>query len=71
MQNDEFTQTDLRLIGMNGSHHHVLRTGRDTEKCDFTLTENITQPESGTLESHPIRVNVIQMNELIIILFPD
>ena len=70
VQNDVLTQTALRLIGRNRNHHHIFHTIRDTKQSQLTFRKQTAQPTGGTLESHPIRANVIQMNELIIILFP-
>lgn len=69
VQNDVLTQTALRLIGRNRNHHHIFHTIRDTKQSQLTFRKQTAQPTGGTLESHPIRVNVIQMNEFIIILF--
>ena len=70
VQNNVLTQTALRLIGRNRNHHHIFHTIRDTKQSQLTFRKQTAQPTGGTLESHPIRVNVIQMNEFIIILFP-
>ncbi len=70
VQKDIPTQTALRLIGRNGSHHHIFHTIRDTKQSQLTFRKQTTQPTGGTLESHPVRTNVIQVKELIIILFP-
>ena len=70
VQNDVLTQTALRLIGRNRNHHHIFHTIRDTKQSQLTFRKQTAQPTGGTLESHPIRANVIQMNEFIIILFP-
>ena len=70
VQNDVLTEIALCLIGRNGSHHHIFHTIRDTKQSQFIFRKQAAQPTGGTLESHPIRANVIQMNEFIIILFP-
>ena len=70
VQKDVLTQTALRLIGRNGSHHHIFHTIRDTKQSQLTFRKQTAQPTGGTLKGHPIRTNVIQINELIIILFP-
>ena len=70
VQKDVLAQTALRLIGRDRSHHHIFHTIRNTKQSQLTFRKQTAQSTGRTLESHPIRANVIQVKEFIIILFP-